>query len=65
MTDERWHSLMKDDALSLTEQEIKDGWHFCVEWDGLLIGPCMGELECCSCFPSNHWVYTTCPIKDV
>ncbi len=23
----------------LTEEEIKDGWHWCHEWDLLLVGP--------------------------
>ncbi len=34
----------------LTTQEIMEGWHFCGDWDGLLIGPGWGELEACTCF---------------
>ena len=49
MTDERWRALMKDDRLPLSREEIEEGWHFCYDWDGLLIGPGMGELEQCRC----------------
>jgi hypothetical protein len=45
---DRWKSLMKDDDLALTEAEIEQGWHFCCDWDGLLIGPGMTEMEHCS-----------------
>ena len=49
MTDERWEQLMKDDSLLLTMEESDEGWHFCPDWDGLLIGPGMMELESCLC----------------
>lgn len=50
MTDQRWTTLMRDDDLALTPEEIAEGWHFCWEWDGLLVGPGMKELEACTCF---------------
>jgi hypothetical protein len=37
----------------LTSEEIAEGWHFCREWDGLLIGPGMPEMEACLCKYSN------------
>lgn len=49
MTDQRWHDLMDDEALKLNEQEQAQGWHFCPEWDGLLIGPGMGQVGKCGC----------------
>ena len=49
MKNERWTYLMKNDDASLTKEECEHGWHFCPEWDGLLIGPGMGELDCCKC----------------
>ena len=49
MTFERWDSLMESDTMELTEGELKDGWHFCPCWDGLLIGGDMGELDHCYC----------------
>lgn len=33
----------------LTIPEIVSGWHFCREWDGMLVGPGMEELDCCLC----------------
>jgi hypothetical protein len=36
MTTERFNQLMTDDEQNLTDQEIKEGWHFCWEFDGLL-----------------------------
>lgn len=47
MTTGRWGELMRDDSLELTPEEIKAGWHFCVEFDGLLVGPGMDELQFC------------------
>lgn len=41
---------MQNDQLSLTTEEMKAGWHFCTEFDGLLVGPGMkSEQECCTC----------------
>jgi hypothetical protein len=57
MTDERWHFLMSDAAWErvepLTPDEIAEGWHFCWDWDGLLIGPGMGEMQSCCCNTVN------------
>ena len=50
MTDGRYNALMDDDESELTENEIAEGWHFCFDWDGLLVGPEMVcEWECCTC----------------
>ncbi len=54
MTNDRYNYLMwgnhydTPDA-QLTEQEIAEGWHFCFDWDGLLVGPGMPEAESCYC----------------
>lgn len=53
MEDARWRSLMADEGLTLTEDELKEGWHFCHEWDGLLVGPGMKEGEVCRCFEEH------------
>lgn len=63
MTRERYNTLMGNDDLPLTDEEIKEGWHFCYEWDGLLIGPGFGELEPCHCLESGHPVYKTIPTR--
>jgi hypothetical protein len=57
MTDKRYHELMRDDSLPITKQEMDQGWHFCYEWDGLLVGPGMSEQDFCSCFPKHRKKY--------
>lgn len=37
VTKERYEELMSDQSLSLTKEEISEGWHFCNEFDGLLV----------------------------
>lgn len=54
MTEERWHELMTEAEIDrewpqLTAEELAAGWHFCPEWDGLLIGPGMEEMNSCLC----------------
>ncbi len=49
----RYEQLMKDEKLQLTEEEIKKGWHFCWDWDGLLVHPDSPEGECCRCRPKR------------
>ncbi len=54
MTPERYHALMDDHQETmpcLTDEEWAAGYHFCPDWDGLLIGPGHdGELAHCHCF---------------
>ena len=49
MSEERYKALMEDDNLELTPEEIEAGWHFCYDFDGLLVGPGMGEQMFCLC----------------
>jgi len=35
----------------LTKEEWEAGWHWCNEWDGMLVGPDTDEALVCSC---NH-----------
>lgn len=60
MTEERYNHLMASEV-SLTTAETEAGWHFCYEWDGLLVGPGMGELAPCRCLAPEHPVYKTVP----
>lgn len=53
MNSERWQKLMADDTLALTASEKRIGWHFCNDYDGLLVGPTMGEWRTCQCFRHN------------
>jgi hypothetical protein len=52
---ERYNALMnwnnKGPSLSLTYDEIEQGWHWCADWDFLLVGPDMeSEQAACNCF---------------
>jgi|GEM_PF-6976363 hypothetical protein len=53
----RWKEVMNDESKRLTNEEISKGWHFCYEFDGLLVGPAEGdggEWACCSCFTQEE-----------
>lgn len=50
---ERWEEVNRDDSLLLSEKEIAAGWHFCLEFDGLLVGPGMTEVLFCDCARPN------------
>ena len=53
MTEERWNYLMRpfdgDESVMLTAEELANGWHWCDEWDGLLIHSDDREFEHCKC----------------
>jgi hypothetical protein len=53
MTDERWEYLMQpfegDENVMLTAKEVDNGWHWCYNWDGLLIHVEDVEFEHCTC----------------
>ena len=34
---------------SLTPEEISIGWHYCYNWEGLLIGPGDLKMDSCNC----------------
>ena len=49
MDDERYQYLVCTEG-DLTEEEWDNGWHYCPEWDFMLIGPRMvSEWDCCLC----------------
>jgi hypothetical protein len=37
MTDERYRELSENLKSHLTLEELDEGWHFCYEFDGLLV----------------------------
>ena len=53
MTRERWLELMQpyaeNDGINLTPEEIEAGYHWCEEWDGLLIHVDDDEFVSCTC----------------
>lgn len=60
MEEKRYNQLMRSND-PLTDAEIEEGWHFCGEFDGLLVGPHMHELNFCRCLDATHKVYDTKP----
>lgn len=54
MTPERYRELSRNMAAALTPEEVAAGWHFCCDWDGLLINDEYPEAECCTCGPSPN-----------
>ncbi len=37
MTNERYREIENDLEMCLTAEEVAEGWHFCMEFDGLLV----------------------------
>lgn len=49
MNQDRYRELDRFGS-SLTEEEVKEGWHYCPDWDAMLIGPSMPEeMKACLC----------------
>lgn len=61
MKRKRYNELMANDGKQLTQAEVFEGWHWCVEFDGLLVGLGMTELNFCECLHHDHPVYKTAP----
>jgi hypothetical protein len=49
MTRERYDYLNRTMESRLTPEEVAAGWHFCLDWDGMLIHKTWPEAECCAC----------------
>lgn len=54
MTRDRYIFLEKHYEEKLTSEEVAEGWHWCDDWDFMLVGPGMEELAYCSCGLSEH-----------
>lgn len=51
MSWERYKQLNSAASDRLTKDEMREGWHFCPEWDFLLTNLNDAEGETCSCEP--------------
>jgi hypothetical protein len=51
MSKDRYNFLMENWDEKLTPEEFAAGWHWCLEWDGMLVGTDSIEALVCSC---NH-----------
>lgn len=51
MSYSRYDHLMRGTGpcVHLTPEEMAEGWHWCPEWDDLLIHPADGEYALCEC----------------
>lgn len=49
MTEKRYFELQDDPEGLLTVEEVNAGWHFCPDWDFLLIHDTDPEAESCAC----------------
>ena len=48
MTVNRWAAI-NHGAEPLTPEDIANGWHFCPDWDYMLISKAMPETDVCTC----------------
>jgi len=51
MTDQRYFDLCNDfeEEFHLTSEELRQGWHFCWEYDGLLCNANHPDCKDCGC----------------
>lgn len=50
MNKERYRQLeFGPEGGKLTEQEVAQGWHFCPDWNDMLINVHRSEGDCCTC----------------
>jgi hypothetical protein len=49
MTNERYMEIEKA-GCGITQEEWNAGWHWCYDWDCMLVGPGMQAQESCLCF---------------
>lgn len=56
MTPERLQELRDDETGELTAEELEAGWHWCAEFDFMLVGPESDEMRACRCLePKRPW----------
>jgi hypothetical protein len=49
MTAQRYWHLDRHGDAQLTAEELAAGWHFCHDWDFMLVHKSWPESECCNC----------------
>jgi hypothetical protein len=53
MNEQRYRELMGSPDAKITDEEWEEGWHYCPDWDFLLIGPETIESEACTCYKTG------------
>lgn len=56
MNEERYNQL-DCTGEAPTPEEQAEGWHYCVEWDEMLIGPGWPEMDACICKRDDGTLY--------
>jgi hypothetical protein len=51
--DAKRYWMVNGEWSKLTQEELREGWHYCAEWDQMLVGPTMPEWEACLCFKAH------------
>lgn len=54
MNKDRKRELETNPDASLTKEELEEGWHFCWDWDFMLIHDSWKEAEACTCKKSKE-----------
>jgi hypothetical protein len=49
MNADRWLELETNPDAKLTKEEVAEGWHFCPDWDFMLIHQHQPEYDACLC----------------
>ena len=57
MSEERIEQLKNDQSLELTDEELALGYHFCYDWDGLLVEPGSNKMQHCFCKGINKKIH--------
>ena len=63
MTRERYRELFNDIEAKLTPEEVKEGWHFCTEMDGLVANYNEPDGDC-FCSLNTKRVYEKVVVLD-
>jgi hypothetical protein len=45
----RHYELEVNPTAKLSDEELRAGWHFCPDWNFMLVGPGMRAMDACSC----------------
>ena len=43
------YRLLEREGFGMTDQELEKGWHWCPDWDYMLVGPGMEAVNGCTC----------------
>lgn len=62
MDDARRIQLDYDLTQNLTQEEFLQGYHFCPDWDFLLVGPEDPEAQACTCRWEDDWTIKDFPL---